>query len=48
MTTLQARLVKNYAILVMGGKSIDEVPETLQQWVKEEIARVEIEKLTNE
>lgn len=46
MTTLQARLVKNYAILVMGGKSIDEVPENLREWVKEEIARIEIEKLS--
>lgn len=42
-TPLQARLVKNYATLVMAGKPIEEVPEVLRDWVNQEIARREIE-----
>ena len=48
MTPIQARLVGNYATLVMAQvKTIEEVPASLRAWVEIEVAQREIAILEN-
>lgn len=37
--TLQERLVRNYTILVLGGRGIDTIPERHKEAVEKEIER---------
>lgn len=43
MTTVQARLVKAYATLIMASaRTIDQIPNELRNWVEIEVAEREI------